>query len=246
MDEHILKLNERLNKKTLTQQEIDEITKSVADFIKGPNERADVVSAGDQQYKESVRIYFLLKEASALFEAESKTLPTQVFNEMRNALDHFMRSLVVANPKSKEGNIKQVENHIQRGFLDISKLICAYYDEATKGRHDRISEQVLGNITNGDYIKEFTRLQTTAHSKFTEAKVIDYKLGTDGQGNVREAYIDAVIAHRNLYKYQADNYGNLKFARARWFGMRSLTAIVLFVLGLTTDIIAEYVSRWWF
>ncbi len=240
---YIHKLQSSMEGKSKTQEELDEIAKGVNEFLEHPSELSETISEHNNKYKEIVRSYFILKQISAMYEAESKILPIQVFNEMRNALDHFIRSLIHPEDVEREAeNIEQMRRHIQRAFLDISKLLCAFYDSSTKDRHLKFSDEAIGIVQEGEYQKEYTRLQVIAHEKFTEAKIQDYKLGTDGTQLVRNAYIDAVIAHKKILQYQADNYHFLKWAAAKATFLKGLKWSSAIAAGLVAGVILQAAS----
>ena len=100
------------------QESVERYAKDSEAFFHEPQELANRVTT--EKYKKIAETYFLLKHATSLYEAHSKVLPIQVFNEMRNALDHFVRSLI--QDGDEEGaHINKMEGHLQRALFDISK-----------------------------------------------------------------------------------------------------------------------------
>lgn len=242
---YIFTLNQHIaSNKNITQQELDELAGNLESFLSAPKGLADSLLPENGKYKEIVFIYFVMKQTSAIYEAESKQLPIQVFNEMRNALDHFVRSLIYPNEEDRESkNIEQMNRHIQRAFLDTSKLLCAFYDEKAKYRHSKFSDEAVGVLNQGDYQKEFTSLQNKAHETFTNAKLLDYKLGTENSLDVREEYISAVIAHKKLLDYQTVNYPKLKWMQTRISLLKGMKWSSAIFASLIAGVFLEVVTK---
>ena len=239
-ERYIYGLHKSISAKNQTEEDIEKLAESLGNFLEGPGRLTESLTGECSKYKETVRIYFILKQISAMYEAESKRLPIQVFNEMRNALDHFIRSLIHPEDVNRESeNIQQMNRHIQRAFLDTSKILCAFYDESSKEKHSRFSNEAIGYVQEGDYQKEFTRLQVMAHEMYTDAKLLDYSLGSDGEESVRDAYINAVIAHKDLSKYQTDNYHKIKWAAAKITAIKGLKWTAAIISGVVAGIILK-------
>lgn len=229
------------NNLSKTKEELKAITESSDAFRKKPNEIAETLLDSNSKYKETVTIYFMLKQVSALYEAEDKRIAIQVMNEFRNALDHFARSMIHPEEESREqDHIEKMNQHLQRAFLDTSKLLCALYDDKTKGRHRKFSDTAIGLVDTGDYQKEFTRLQVAAHSAFTEAKLLDYKLGSNVEKSVQDAYVEAVLSHQKLDVYQLKNYHKLKWAAARLTLMQGVKWIAAIWCGVIAGVLLEH------
>ena len=79
---------------TKTEIELLRKLESYDDFVNEPKALANTLTSANHKYHVISEIYFVLKTAVALYEAENRELPLQVHNEWRNALDHFIRSLI--------------------------------------------------------------------------------------------------------------------------------------------------------
>jgi hypothetical protein len=243
-ERYIFKLHESLLPKNKTEEDVDTLAENLESFLEAPNRLTETLTDGHKKYKDTVHLYFILKQISAMYEAESKRLPIQVFNEMRNALDHFIRSLILPDDPEREiDNILQMNRHIQRAFLDTSKILCAFYDESSKEKHNRFSDETIGYVEHGDYQKEFTRLQVLAHEKYIDAKLLDYKLGNDGDLPVRDAYINSVIAHKELSQYQTDNYHKIKWASAKLTITKGLKWTATIIASIIAGIIMKGLDK---
>ena len=195
--------------------------------------------ANDQELKEAVYLYFLTKQAASIYEAKIQYLPLQVYNEMRNALDHYFRAVISTDASSRASHIRKVEGHLQRAFLDITKLTCAESMEIINRTHARIGEPGLSLANNGEYIKNFTDLKVNAEETLITAKLNEYSLGDGGEASVRDTYIEALSAHNLAYSFHKKNLGNLWWGKAKVFSFRPIS----FVLGLLTSLIGGYAVR---
>lgn len=232
-----------------TLHEIDDYTKSIEEFLGRPNEVADSVER--EEYRGFVRQYFILKRAVALFEAYDRTLPLQLFNEMRNAFDHLVRSLIAptspteSRAEHQARNLSQVKRHLLRATLDAMKLICAFLDEDIVSLHARFSDKTIGLVNNGDYVKEVTRRHIAAKSLFIKAREEEFQLGSnDGDQNVFMCYLRAAVAFRNAHQYQSDNYGNLVWARFKRFAYVTLGVFGLFLAEFVAHFFKLSIIEW--
>lgn len=213
-----------LYRKNLVQEDIEAITGSVNDFMHDPKELADRIIPQKEEYKEIAEIYLILKQVSSIYEAHSQVLPLQVFNEMRSALDHFFRSLVsIENDADSRVQLGRMKGHIFRAVLDTIKLCCDHYDKTIKSKHKIFSKKALGLVNNGEYIKEVTRLHETAYSLYEDARSKDLSInGQRTDHDVINAYVMAMLAHKDAYKYQAKHYSLITWAKYKASGAFSL------------------------
>jgi len=155
-----------------------------------------------EPFSDCVKLYFYARYLVSVFEARNFQLPIQVWNEYRNALDHFMRYMTTVQSIDEDLNspqVKAMRGHLQRAVLDISKFICHC-------NADKIVEflagndvQVLALVDNGNFLTEAKRLEKKAESDFIEAKVEDKILGDDRGHNeqVVEKYLSAVYSYED-------------------------------------------------
>lgn len=165
--------------------------------------------------KHSVYCYYIARFATSYYEvnaSEIGEIPIQVWNEYRNALDHFMRH-VTMNPGfafdnndgvvPKGNHLSKMDGHIQRAALDSLKLIV--HLELDECREDianfRLSVLRLGD--GGKFHKNYEKYRKTAEKSFQDAKVLDSELGEHPGENkdVLTRYIDAASAVSDLKVY---------------------------------------------
>lgn len=213
----------------------------VADFDKVKefaHKHASLLAKNDEKLKEATYLYFLIKITSASYEAKTKYLPLQVYNEMRNALDHYFRAITSVEEK-KSSHIKKMEGHLQRAFLDITKLTCAATMESIDKTHSRIGDKAIHLVGNGDYIKKMTELRMQAENALIIAKQNEYSLGGDNEQLVRDQYLDAISAHTVAHNFYKENLGNLKWARAKCWLFNPTS----FIFAVTVAFFGGYTSR---
>jgi hypothetical protein len=196
-------------------------------------------SVSEIELREAVYLYFLTKQAASIYEAKIKYLPLQVYNEMRNALDHYFRALI-SEGGSRSSHIGKMEGHLQRAFLDITKLTCAASMEIIDRTHKRIGETSISLVNNGDYIKTITNLKVNAEETLIKAKLGEYSLGNGGESSVRDNYIEALAAHNLAYSFHKKNLGNLRWGRAKWLFHRPvgliITILATFIAGYSVRV----------
>ena len=220
--------------------EIDEYSRSADEFIKDPTKLADTVR--QPEYKAVVKYYFLMKRAVAQAEAYDKTVSLQLANEMRNALDHMMRSLIsyedeAGAANNSERNLSRMKGHLQRGILDAMKITCAHLDEDIDRRHARFSDKAIGLVNNGEYVKNINAMHVDAKGSFVKAREDDFQLGTEiGDRDVISNYLKAVVAYKAAHDYQSRNYRHLIWAQSKLVMYVALGALGLF----TATVVAEF------
>ncbi|MEW6312976.1 MAG: hypothetical protein AB1513_02840 [Pseudomonadota bacterium] len=231
--------------------EIASYAQSIETFCEAPRELASTVRQG--QYKEVVECYFMMKRALALAEAYDKTASLQLANEMRNALDHMMRSLIsyqdphkLQQKEDQEiGHLKKMKGHLQRGMLDAVKVTCAYLDEDLDRRHAPFSEKVVGLVHQGEYLKKFTAMQYGAKRLFVKAREEEFQLGTDsGDEAVLSYYLKAIVAYKTLHDYQSENIANLKWARYKIAVYVSLGMCALFSVQVVAELLEKPIVKY--
>jgi hypothetical protein len=224
----------------LIAAEVEQSSQSIEEFLKHPENMANSVL--QPEYRDVVETYFILKQATGQFEAYQKELPTQIFNEMRNALDHFMRSLcndgTITETRDAwtKDHLKKMKAHLTRATLDSMKLVVGFLNDDINDRHARFSDKEIGLVDSGEYVKTITRLHTEAQNRYIKAREADYMLGTHhGDRDVLQRYLEAVAAHRVAHNFQLENYGKLKWAKFQLVTYVALGGLLLFI--------AEVISR---
>jgi len=157
-------------------------------------------------YGEAVKLYFFARYFVSVFEARNNTLPIQVWNEYRNALDHYMRFLTsddYTTELSEDGSYpsqhREMKGHLQRAVLDIAKLTCHTNSDWIQKKLDRYDRNTLGLVDNGNFILEIDRKISDAELLFTKAKCEDKMLGKNSRQNntIVEMYLNAVFEYED-------------------------------------------------
>lgn len=242
LDRYVITL--RMAAYTDAAQSLEKEALDVSVFEKDPREYSESLLQTDLELKDAVFLYFLTKKAMALYEAQMNYLPLQIYNEMRNALDHYMRAIVVLESKGqgssrRQDHVKKMTAHLQRALLDIIKITCASMVDKISSTHQQIGEKSLSLTQNGEYIKKITELQMSAEKDLVLAKSQEHSLGDGAEESVRLAYLSALTSHVTAYKYFQDNLSGLRWGRAKYLSLKG-TTFTLTVLGSTT---AGYLVR---
>jgi len=123
------------------------------------------------EYRHSTYLYFIARYFVAVYEASFGEIPIQVWNEYRNALDHFFRYLTLKD----NGQIKKMEGHIQRAVLDITKLFCHRSSESLDKILDK--ENYLRTLDDGLFYVDILKKKAEAKDLYIYAKINNDKLG---------------------------------------------------------------------
>ena len=212
---------------------------------------AKTLSTEDAHLKNAVELYFLTKQAIIFYDAKVSAIPTQIFNELRSALDHYMRSLILLNEngtvpadeqqryKNKLKHIDKMEGHLQRALLDVVKLGCARINEEVDKTHSRFGEKAVSAAKEGQYAIQIFGALNRAEDLLIEAKSTEAALGGKNDKNIRHAFIKAFAAYVSVSDFQKKSLPSLWYASftVLRFG---LWIIVLTIMGkLAYDLFAR-------
>lgn len=147
----------------------------------------------DSQY--TVYLYFISRYLVVVYEARFAAIPMQVWNEYRNAFDHYVRSITKLEDDVTD-NMKKLEGHIQRAVLDMCKLLCHRGLDALKAEEKAEKREALRFVDNGRFFPVWQEEFAIAEKKFEAAKIHDLSLGADAKNNcsVLSSYLDAYYA----------------------------------------------------
>ena len=142
---------------------------SAGELFARAKRQADAVGA--VEYRRTVELYYIARYLVSLFESREQQLPLQVWNEYRNAFDHFVRHLTVSNDMALDDghhHLRKMEGHIQRAALDICKFLCIYYDDFYD-REIRSQANVMAIVTDGQFLTRANDLAASARAKLLRA-----------------------------------------------------------------------------
>ena len=166
------------------------------ELLEKAKEEADKVDAG---LKESVKLYFIARYFVAIFEARYGKIPIQVWNEYRNALDHYFR-WQTTKKSSGDTHRGRMERHLQRAALDILKIFVHETILTIEEWHSKFSIEVYNLVDNGKFRPEFIELEKKVRANFEEAKISDSILGESDEDDdkVLAMYLNAAYAADSL------------------------------------------------
>lgn len=152
-------------------------------------------------FRHSVYLYYIARYLVAVYESKFSELPIQVWNEYRNALDHFMRHLSKSNddPHGLGRHLGKMEGHLQRAVLDVSKLLCVHCHDAIDAEIKHWGRDVLELMEGGDFYANTTKSLREVTELFEVAKINDSRLGHNS--DVNRKVIDRFI--ESFFKFDA-------------------------------------------
>jgi hypothetical protein len=160
-------------------------------------EAADEAASGVSSpvFRSSVFLYYIARYLVAVYEARCQELPIQVWNEYRNALDHFMRHVAAGGNEAQDDahHLHRMEGHIQRAVLDVTKILCVKSHDAITHEIEAWGPNILDAIDGGSFRADIRRSLMEATDLLEEAKTNDAQLGHDAWVNrfVIERFLDS-------------------------------------------------------
>jgi len=235
---------DKKSKPQLFREKLDEVTDSLDSFKEEPLELVQTIPQESKKFSDAAYYYFILKQLSALWESESQGLPLQVFNELRNATDHFFRSLVdFGLGHEEEAQLRKARDHLQRAIFDVSKLLCAFYNESLSRRTTAVGERALGLVDQGEFLKELTKKQHVAHSAYIDARQADLKICAEVKASdVVEKYLLSVLAHKYCNDYYDENLWKIRWARVRRWRTAAVSVVATIFVTMFLEVSASLLS----
>jgi len=224
-----------------TKEDIDELFDHPDLIIEKANEYA-TKSFFPESEKEMPFYYFIIKHLSAVHQSRFGTIPVQIYNEHRMALDHLFR----AKANNDASQIKSVVEHLCRAVLDMVKLNCDGLQEQINKKQSAVPKKALGLISNGDYIKSYNRNQNEAENALNSARCEEDKIGRDIEVNkkVINLFVRAYAAHYKWHKFQCENMGNALFISARYYTIKGwslvVTSVIAFIVGYASNFVYNH------
>ena len=215
------------------------------ELFKRARRQSDCVT--DTAYQRTVELYYVARYLVSLFESRQQSLPLQVWNEYRNAFDHFARHLTASSDMTAEDehhHLRKMEGHIQRAALDICKFLCIYYDDLYK-REISANANVLSLVGDGQFLTAVNESATKARATLLHAKQEDSNLGetADVNRDIVELYCKAVFEYKEIETLYLNNNENISTARLnskRMATTSTRTQILINVVVATLSIVATW------
>lgn len=223
---------------------------------------ATVLLATQDNLKSSIYYYAMARYLVAVFEANSYSLPIQVWNEYRNSLDHLIRSFLTEDPSIIESQLKSSRGHLLRACLDVIKLLCTYYDDWFKKLKDSKAYFTYALVDNGTFLKNLEDQYNVAKKAMVSAKTQDINLGnnTNVDNKVVDLYLDAYFAYKELDKMFHEKQGAsivssisyyLLYIKANWTTLlfssagKFITVLIVFLFGKYSDNLWNAIKAGW-
>ncbi|WP_208108612.1 hypothetical protein [Candidatus Thiosymbion oneisti] len=141
----------------------------------------------------------------AMFESLAFRLPIQVWNEYRNALDHFMRYISYPNSETKL-NLRRMEGHIQRAVLDMCKIICFRMNDKLEKQIESDSIPCL-RLVEDNFYERLLNDKRDCLRQLAHAKTVDHGLGENVGTNMEivKNYLVPALGMLALWRRYEDN-----------------------------------------
>lgn len=185
-----------------------EIFKTKSGLLEKATEQSDRV---EEKYQFSIYLYFIARYFVSVHEAKFGTIPIQVWNEYRNALDHFFRNLT----NQEDSHTRKMEGHLQRAVLDILKIFCHLSQEEVKNLIAKFETDILNLVDNGTFYTKVIVDIKQSEKLFIEAKIKDNSLGEDSHTNkeIVGNYLDAVFGFMAIHNYVVEKTPDIEIAK---------------------------------
>lgn len=160
----------------------------------------EISEKAPEGYRQAVYLYFLARYMVAVYEAKFSQIPIQVWNEYRNALDHFFRHITSHKNEPAPGQLEKMEGHVQRAVLDVIKIYCHDSADDIRAQIKKEDPSCLRLVNNGRFNTALIEAQREAMKCFIYAKTRDNTLGEDANNNLDVVgnYLDAFYKYYDL------------------------------------------------
>ena len=164
-----------------------------------------------QDYEHSVYLYVIARNMVAIFEVKIRQIPFQVWNEYRNALDHFMRYVSDSLNRNTD-QLKKMEGHLQRAVLDTSKYLCIEMLDAVKKLLEQEDQECLRMVDNGEMYEQMHNKIRQTSDKLELAKILDNKLGEGAKHDTQivSLYLEPAFESLNILDFISDKRADIE------------------------------------
>jgi len=148
----------------------------------------------EANFVESTKLYFIARYFVAVYESRNHEIPIQVWNEYRNALDHYFR-WQTSGADTDSNHLSKMQRHLLRACLDILKIfVHKTLTTATEWRNS-YDRKVLELVDNGEFFYRIVALEREIGQFYETAKVLDAGLGDDDDenGHILNKYLEAAF-----------------------------------------------------
>lgn len=202
--EHLFKLTHET--RGLNQVEQKLISNNCEKLKQHANYMAQSLVGIDKSMADATYVYYLTKQVAAVYESTINYLPVQVYNEFRNAIDHYFRSLANVSYKknlsvdeawnSRETQLKKVNGHIVRAFLDMVKITNDVIALEIRKKHESFGLKSLAIVDNGQYITKIEALLDKAQDDYLKAKLSESSEGGESRETIN-LFLESFSSHLN-------------------------------------------------
>lgn len=192
----------------------------------GTGEREDLDRRVDEIYKNYVEVIapFIIQ-----LEVLDGEFPVEMLNEIRAIFTHIARCRISEDRAYSADNITKAERHMKRAVFDGYKHLCVTYDEYYKEFDNQYKNVDLSVVDNGDFLRDMSRMRTTAVEKLEEARRCEVSCGDDDE--VYTLYNDAYNAYSDLHNLVKGSREKIEIAKRR-ASRRDKLAVAGFVVGV--------------
>lgn len=175
-----------------------------------------IASLAPHEYTQTTYLYFIARYLVVVYEISFGQIPIQVWNEYRNAFDHYIRHITKDSGDTTD-HVKKIEGHIQRAVLDISKVFCHDTEDMLNSDVAVLHKPSLMLIDNGTFFYGIEARFENAKDNFIKAKVFDLTLGDDARHNSKiiSMYLDAVYSYIDIQRTLRDRRKDISEAKIR-------------------------------
>lgn len=229
--------------KEISGQDIS-IKNRVEKFKRKPIELSNSILPNDEELQEVIYLYSLAKRAIAIYESRAHHLPIQVYNEMRNALDHYLQALYVTSDFKRDQleyraqQIKYMQKHMHRALIDVIKLVCAEIAEEIQNRRRELHDKSLTLVHDGKFLGELELKKQIAETTMVHAKTVEYTIkcveDDDPYKNitsVTDSFLATLIAHLDYHDFFRQNLIPAYHGLALWLRLNVRNTLVVTVVG---------------
>lgn len=221
----------------------DNISERVKKFKSRPEAISKSILPNDEELSKVIYLYSIARAVIAILEARIHRLPLQVYNEMRNAFDHYLQAIIVTKDSKNEQleyrkeQILYMEKHIQRALLDVIKVLCAEIYLNIKNRRKELHTKSLALVNDGKFIGELENKILAAEEAMIHAKTTEYlgrfkakESGESPSNDVCDSFLRVMILHLDLDDFFREKTQDIYWGVAKFIALNTKTIAVSLII----------------
>lgn len=175
--------------------------------------------------------------------AQIEMLPIGILNEIRAVYDHTARIRIdILDTQAKERELESARRHFSRIMLDCYKTLCIQGEKLIEAFQKDYRRIRLGEVDNGTFLPEFTRLKIRAKQLTEQARVME-GYGESNRADTLNMFQEATTAYDDIQQFIDEKSQELAFSASHQRRHFWSTHVIALIIGIFTTCLGGWILK---